>query len=161
MCAFLFLIGSALVSEVPLKEDGPAVFQQEVVESKKVCPYGSVSISSGPGISWRKQAGAEGTAIDLGAGMGPDLTNFLGINRSFKRISVDYNWMKFASETNSLYFSYGFGGELFIEDDSAYSLIYFPLRAGYQAKYGFADVGVNMFGPIPVPEARAGFSFDY
>lgn len=163
MIKFLCLIGSILTDEIHCKneESAPAVFKQELIENRKVCPYGSISLSSGPGVSWRNRTGSKGKAMDLSVGFG-DSGFFDGRDR-FSRLSADYNWMKFASDTsaNSLYFSYGIGGGMYIHSDRTYPLIYFPLRAGYQAKYGFADAGINMFFPLPVPEVRLGIGFDY
>jgi hypothetical protein len=128
----------------------------EATEVRQTFFYGSASFSPGSGISIRKRADSKGSAIDLGMGFGFDFFH------AYKRFSADYNWMWFVAKEkqNSLYCSCGVGGQVL--DIHQGFFVYVPLRAGYQMKYGFVDVGINMFGGIfPTPEARVGIGFEF
>jgi hypothetical protein len=132
------------------------------IQYSRVCPYGTFSLSSGAGISWRSRTDCSGRSIDMKAGVG-EIPGFFGSRTQFKSLSCDYNWVRyFGKKEDAFYLSCGLGAALVADEDwKMVPLPLVPLRAGYQFRYGFVDVGAKVFVWMPIPELRAGISFEF
>lgn len=73
---------------------------------------------------------------------------------------IDYNFIYYGLgvNENAPYLSWGLGA--FADFQNSIGLPYIPVRAGYEFKYGFIDLGAKLLlGIFPAPELRAGVGF--
>lgn len=134
-----------LPSSSPLEAQETASFTH-----KKTFLFGSLSIVPGVGVSSRSRTDSKGTAFDIKLGAFPfafDTTSWIPV------ITADYNLLFYTKQSEkSPYFSFGLG--------TAYIIPYVPLRAGFEFKSGFIDLGAKMvLGYLPSPEIRGGITY--
>jgi hypothetical protein len=135
----------------------------EQVKNRKAVAFGSLSVVPGGGVSYRTRDCDRGRAFDFKLAHLRASPGFIS-NPEMYISMADYNFIYYRNgvNENAPYLSWGVGVLLFYSPDKTISPIplpYIPIRAGYEFKYGFIDIGAKL--PVPLPEIRAGIGFQF
>lgn len=129
----------------------------EQIKTRKIFGFGSASLASGGGISYRTREDGKGRAFDLKYGyMLQPLTS------SLHAAMFDYNFIAYRAGTqgSAPYFSWGIGAAILQLNTPP--IPYIPIRIGYEFPYGFVDLGAKcVMVVLPIPEIRLGFGISF
>jgi len=163
---FLSALSFAAQEEIsfPLKEEhlfNKPIPKIESLTAKKIIGFGSLSIASGVGVSYRTRDCARGRALDFK--MGYVKPGFFSNPDKLYWPMLDYNFIHYRSGSNgnAPYLSWGIGAAV-LNGKKSLPFPYIPLRAGFEFEYGFVDLGAKLlFGMLPIPEARFGVGVSF